>query len=187
MKKMLFAAVAAFVMAAPAVHAQQNAYVGLTLGTGKGEMTLNDGNTTVVSNERHVPFNGYVGYAFHPNFAVEGGITFFGEHNFNGSPTTAAFGVFHAAVKGSMNLSEKWLLTGKVGVARHGLTVDLHRASGNSDFVFKTTEPLLGVGTEYRFTDRLAATLELIDYGSSKEPEMRTQVRNLEVGIKYRF
>jgi hypothetical protein len=104
-----------------------------------------------------------------------------------GAQTTAAFGVFHAAIKASMNLSEKWLLTGKVGVARHGLTVDLHRTSGNSSFVFKTTEPLLGVGTEYRFTDRLAATLELNDYGSSNKPEMRMQVRNLEVGIKYRF
>jgi OOP family OmpA-OmpF porin len=187
MKKILFATLIAYVMAAPAVHAEQNAYVGLTLGAGKGEMTLNDGNTTVVSNERHVPINGYVGYAFHPNFAVEGGITFFGEHHFNGAQTTAAFGVFHAAIKASMNLSEKWLLTGKVGVARHGLTVDLHRASGNSSFVFKTTEPLLGVGTEYRFTDRLAATLELNDYGSSNKPEMRMQVRNLEVGIKYRF
>jgi OOP family OmpA-OmpF porin len=187
MKKIMFATLISCVMAAPVVHAERNVYAGLALGAGKGEMTLYDGTTTIVSDENHIPFNGYVGYAFHPNFAVEGGITFFGEHHFNGSQTTAAFGIFHAAIKASTNLSDKWLLTGKVGVARHGLTVDTHRNPGNSTFAINATTPLLGVGTEYRFTDRISATLELNDYGSSDKPGMNVQVRNVEAGIKYRF
>ena len=78
-------------------------------------------------------------------------------------------------------------LTGKVGVARHRLIVDVPTASGTASFKFSTTKPLIGVGTEYRFTDRFSGTLELIDYGTSREPEMQIRVRNLEAGIKYRF
>jgi OOP family OmpA-OmpF porin len=186
MKKILFATLIAAAMAAPAVHANQSAYVGLAFGAGKGELAISDGTMTLTSKNSSLPWNGYAGYAFHPNFAVEGGVTFFGEYKFD-APVTALFGVFHASVKGSMNLNEKWLLTGKVGLARHRLTVDVPHESGTDTFAFHTTRPLLGIGTEYRFTDRFSATLELNDYGTSKKPEMRIQVRNLEAGIKYRF
>jgi opacity protein-like surface antigen len=187
MKKILFATLIAAASAAPAAYADQSAYVGLSIAPGNGKLTISDGSASIDSNNSPVPLNGYVGYAFRPNFAVEGGITFFGEYTFN-APPTAAFGIFHAAVKGSMNLSEKWLLTGKVGVARHGLNVDVPDASGNVvTFVFHTTEPLFGVGTEYRFTDRFSATLELTDYGTSNKFPMKIHARNLEAGIKYRF
>jgi opacity protein-like surface antigen len=186
MKKILLASLIAAAAAAPAVHAQQAAYVGLAVGAGKGELKLSDGTTTLTSGDSPVPLNGYVGYAFHPNFAVEGGITFYGEYDFPGS-TTAIFGLFHASVKGSMNLNEKWLLTGKVGVARHGLNVDIPGPNGTAEFRFNETRPLVGVGLEYRFSDRFSGTLELTDYGTSKRPEMHIQVRNLEAGIKYRF
>lgn len=186
MKKILFAALITTAAAAPAVHADQGAYVGLAAGANNGKLMLNDGRTTLTSDNSPVPLNGYAGYAFHPNFAVEGGITYFGEYTFNG-PVTALFGVFHAAVKGSMNLNDKWLLTGKVGVARHGLSVDIPRDSGTETYNFHATRPLFGVGTEYRFTDHFSATLEVIDYGTSRKPEMNIKVRTLEAGIKYRF
>ena len=186
MKKILLATLIAAAMVTPAVHADQSVYVGLAAGAGKGELTISDGRMTLNSNNHPVPLNGYAGYAFHPNFAVEGGITFFGEYTFDAEPT-ALFGVFHASVKGSMNLSEKWLLTGKLGVARHRLIVDVPTVSGTNSFKFSTTKPLIGIGTEYRFTDRFSGTLELNDYGTSREPEMRLRVRNLEAGIKYRF
>lgn len=186
MNKIFLATLIAAATATPAVHADQSAYVGLAAGAGKSELTLSDGTTRLNSNNSPVPLNGYAGYAFHPNFAVEGGITFFGEYTFNAEPT-ALFGVYHASVKGSMNLSDRWLLTGKVGVARHRLIVDIPSASGTRSLKFSTTRPLIGVGAEYRFTDRFSGTLELNDYGTSREPEMQIHVRNLEVGIKYRF
>ncbi|WP_426102734.1 outer membrane beta-barrel protein [Massilia sp. TSP1-1-2] len=183
MKKILFATLVAAATAAPAVHADPSAYVGLAVGAGSGKVTIRDGLTSLDSNNNPLPLNGYVGYAFHPNFAVEGGITFFGEYTFNGEPT-ALFGIFHAAIKGSMNLNDKWLLTGKVGVARQRMVVDV---PGSTSFTFESTTPLLGVGTEYRFSERFSATLELNDYGTSNKREARMQVRNLEAGIKYRF
>lgn len=186
MKKILLASLIATVTAAPVAFAEQSAYVGLAVGAGNGDLTLKDASTTLNSNNNPVPLNGYAGYAFHPNFAVEGGITFFGEYTFDAEPT-ALFGVFHAAVKGSMNLNEKWLLTGKVGVARHRLLLDVPARAGTTTFKFSATRPLFGVGTEYRFTDRFSGTLDLIDYGTSREPGMHIAVRNLELGIKYRF
>ena len=186
MKKILFATLMAAAMAAPAVHANQSAYVGLAFGAGKGELAISDGTTTLTSKNSSLPWNGYAGYAFHPNFAVEGGVTFFGEYKFD-APVTVLFGVFHASVKGSMNLNDKWLLTGKVGVARHGLTVDVARQSGTDEFSYHTTRPMFGIGTEYRFTDRFSATLDFNDYGTSKKPEMKIHASNLEAGIKYRF
>ena len=110
MKKILLAALIAAAAATSVVHADQSAYVGLAASAGKGNLTLRDGTSTLNSNNSTVPLNGYAGYAFHPNFAVEGGITFFGEYTFDAQPT-ALFGLFHAAVKGSMNLNEKWLLS----------------------------------------------------------------------------
>lgn len=186
MNKILLATLIAAAMATPAVHADQNAYVGLAAGAGKGELTLRDGTNTLNSTNSPVPLNGYAGYAFHPNFAVEGGITFFGEYRFDADPT-ALFGVFHASIKGSMPLNDKWLITGKVGVARHGLTVDVPGTAGTTTYRFNTTKPLIGVGVEYRFTERFSGTLALNDYGTSRKPEMNIQVRNLEAGIKYRF
>jgi opacity protein-like surface antigen len=186
MKKILFATLIAAALAAPAVHADQSAYAGFALGVGKGELKSSDGTTTLTSNHSSVPFNAYGGYAFHPHFAVEGGVTFFGEYKFD-TPAKALFGVFHASVKGSMNLNDKWLLTGKVGVARHRLTVDVPRQSGTDEYAFHDTRPLFGIGTEYRFTDRFSATLDFNDYGTSKKPEMKIHASSLEAGIKYRF
>ncbi|WP_426212325.1 hypothetical protein [Massilia sp. TWP1-3-3] len=104
------------------------------------------------------------------------------------APPTAALGIFDGAHKCSMNLSEEWLLTGKVGVARHGLNVDRPDASGTAaTFASHTTKPLFGVGTEFRFTDRFSETLELTDYGASNKPKMKIHARNLEAGIQSRF
>ena len=186
MKKMLFATLIAAATAAPAVHADQSAYIGLAVGAGHADVTLNDGFTTFKNENSPLPLNGYAGYAFQPNFAVEGGILYFGEYRFS-QPPTATFGIFHLAIKGNMNLSDKWLLTGKVGVARHGLTIDVPRASGTDTYNFHTTRPMFGVGTEYRFTDHVSATLEFINYGSGNKREMQIQVRGVEAGIKYRF
>lgn len=186
MKKMLFVTLIAAALSAPAVHADQSVYAGLAVGAGNGELTLKDSTGTLVSKSSATPVNGYAGFAFNPNLAVEGGVTYSGRYTFNGAPT-ALFGIFHAAVKGSINLTDKWLLTGKVGVARHKLTVDVPDGSRTATFVFKSTSPLLGVGMEYRFTDRYSATLELNDYGSLSTPEAHLKSRNLEAGIKYRF
>lgn len=186
MKKTLFATLIAAAAAVPAAHANQSAYVGLAVAPNSGKLTLDDGRTTQTSENTPVPLNAYAGYAFHPNFAVEGGITFLGEYRFNG-PVTALLGLFHASIKGNMNLNDKWLLTGKVGVARHGLSVDVDRDSGTETYTLHATRPLFGVGTEYRFTERFSGTLELIDYGTSRKPEMNIKVRTLEAGIKYRF
>lgn len=185
MKKVLLMALlaAAFV---PAVHAAQGGYVGLTAGAGKADLTLSDATTSIKSTNSPVPLNGYAGYAFNETFAIEAGITYFGEYRFD-APPTALFGMFHAAVKGSMPLNEKWLLTGKVGVARHRVHVELPDGGNAYTFRFESTRPLLGIGMEYRFGERLSATLELIDYGTGDKPEARIKVRNLEAGIKYRF
>jgi hypothetical protein len=184
MKKMLFATLFAAATAAPAVYA--SAYIGLAVAPGNADVYLNDGFTTLKSENSPVPLNGYAGYAFHPNFAVEGGISYFGEFRFS-EPPTALFGIFHLAIKGTMNLNDKWLLTGKAGVARHGLTIDVPNASGTRSYNFHTTRPMFGVGTEYRFTDHVSATLEFVNYGTGNTPEMRIQARSFEAGIKYRF
>ena len=186
MNKFLFAALAAAATLPSAAFANQSAYLGLAVGAGKADLHLTDGTSSLSSNNNPVPLNGYIGYNFRPNIAVEAGITFFGEYTFNGAPT-ALFGVFHAAIKGTYPLNDKLLLTGKVGLARHGLSVDVPDGSRTTTYNFKTVRPLFAVGMEYRFTDRVSGTVALNDYGTSKRPEATMQVRNLEAGIQYRF
>ena len=186
MKKILFASLIAAAFAAPAAHAEGPAYAGFALGAGGGDFTLSDGFSTIKSTNSPVPFNAYVGYAFHPNFAVEGGLTYFGEYRFD-APPKATVGAFHLGIKGSLPLAQNWLLTGKIGVARHGVSVDVPAGAGTLEYNAHAVRPMFGVGMEYRFTDRFSATLDLNDYGTSKEPELQLAIRNLELGIKYRF
>jgi hypothetical protein len=186
MKKILFAMLAAFAVAAPAVHAEGN-YAGVALGAGSGDLTLTDDYGSIVSRNHPIPFNMYGGHAFNPNLAIEGGFTFFGEYRFSGAGApSAVFGVLYVAAKASMKMSDQWLLTGKVGIARHGLDVETHNGSQNK-FYYISTRPLFGIGTEYRFTDRVSATLELNDYGTMSNSQIHLQARALEAGFKYRF
>lgn len=182
MKKILFATLIAAILT-PVAHADQSAYVGLAIGNSSGTITLNNGTSTFFSTNSPAPVNGYVGYAFHPKFAVEGGITYYGAFEYD-APVEAVFGLFHAAVRGSMNLNNKWIVSGKVGLAMQ--RVDINPVNAAS-IRHEDTNPMLGAGMEYRFTDRFSATLDLVDYGRSKSQGMNMHVRTIEGGIKYRF
>jgi hypothetical protein len=183
MNKLLYSTLTlAVALAAPCAHAEDQFYIGAALGT-QGKLKLAT-NGVIEHNTNHPrAFRLSGGYQFNEHFALEAGYTGFGNFDF-ASGSEVDLSAFHIAAKGSIPLGESFTLFGKAGVARHDRDITGPTVGAGS---LVKTRAMLGIGVGYRITDRLSLTAEVLDYGTIKSPGTKLEMRQLEVGLNYRF
>ena len=163
------AVAAALIAASSASFAAQpgSFYAGADIGRTK--ITDVDGRDT--------SFGGFVGYNFHPNFAVELGHRrlFERDHRAFGIPGESRVDQTSLSLVGSLPVAERLSVYGRLGVAR---LQDRFSTSGytNRD---STTKALYGIGLSYAITPTIAARVEA--------QKISQQASNLSAGISFQF
>ena len=135
-----------------------NLYVGASIGQTHFNNTC-DGVVVISCDDKDTGYKGFVGWQFHPNFAVEGGYYHLGEATLNGVGVTAS-----AKVRGwelvGLAIFPVWQqlsLYGKVGAARSRVTGNSNLGISGSD---NSTDFTYGLGAQYAFTRNVAARVE---------------------------
>jgi hypothetical protein len=183
MNKLMYSTLTlAAVLTAPCAHAEDQFYVGAALGTqGNLNLATNGGIERNTNHPRAFRLSG--GYQFNEHVALEAGYIGFGNFEF-ASGAKVDLSALHVAAKGSIALGESFSLFGKAGLARHDRDIS-GPTPGPGSLV--RTRAMVGIGVGYRMTDRLSLTAELVDYGTIRSPGTKLTMRQLEVGLNYRF
>ena len=217
MSKRAFAVIGAVVLAALAapVAGQQPPVLGLYLGAGGGGAVLpfdeddflevpGATQSVVTSEEGSAAFKGFVGYRFHPNFAIEGSYVDFGKFEFQRNVTAPFGGTAKANIKSSgwgidalgiFPLPRQWSLFGKVG-AFYSTTKTRYTSTGavaftpgtnlnpeRSEWNFK-----LGFGGQYDFDRNFAVRAEIETYiGVGNDQTGEGEITMLSVSLLARF
>jgi hypothetical protein len=226
MSKRAFAVIGAVVLAAlaapvaaqkppaPPVATPPPPVLGLYLGAGGGGAVLpfdddflqvNGATQSVITTEEgSAAFKGFIGYRFHPNFAIEGYYADFGDFEFQRNVTAPFGGTATADIKvsgwgidalGIFPLPRQWSLFSKAG-AFYSTTKTTYSATGavgfapgtnlnpeRSEWNFK-----LGFGGQYDFHRNFAARAEIetyFDIGNSQTGE--GNITMLSVSLLARF
>lgn len=138
-------------VAAAPFSAPGSMYIGADIGSTK--LTgATDGNRT--------SYGGFVGYTLNPNFAVEAG--------FGRLYDWSAWGAHERANQASLSLlgsipvAANLSLYGRLGVNQISMRGEIPTTT-NSKYVFKddTTRALLGVGANYKLTEKVSARVEV--------------------------
>jgi OmpA-OmpF porin, OOP family len=170
------------ISAAPMAHADDPMYLGATIGQRTGLVLDTDGTRENGSNEpRSFSLRG--GYEFNEHIGIEAAYTHFGKHHF-ASGASVDMGALSLSAKGSVALSEKVSLFGKMGVARHTLKLGGTTADNGS---YSKARPLFGAGVAYRVTDHVGLTAEVVDYGTLRSGAGELKLRQFEAGINVKF
>ncbi len=158
MKKILMAAAVAATFIALPVAAQM--YVGAGLGSAKND-------------SREDSWKLYAGYQFNPTWGIEAGYTDLGKYR--GADVES----WSLAGTGTMPLSERWSLIGKLGAS-----ANRPEFAGSSDH----TDVLVGLGVGYSFTRNVGLRLEYEDLGKlSDAGGGSSRGKNLTLSMKYGF
>ncbi len=117
-------------------------YAGASLGTSQYPDTVNG----VTGNGSDISGKVYGGYQVNPNFAVELGVAKLGDVSSSSGQMNGRSEFLDAV--GTLPLSDKWSLLGRVGVAHVDLNTSLGNDSGNGLKV--------GMGVQYSLTSKVA-------------------------------
>jgi OOP family OmpA-OmpF porin len=180
-KNLLIALIAAASIAPVAAHAQ--AYLGATGGVAHQKATVEGAGEL---KDHDVSFKFFGGYQINKYFGVEAGYVLLNKlradeaTRFTIEPQTA-----YLAATGSYPLSDKFALTGKVGVAS---TSTRFSADGVASEKTRQTSPVLGLGVSYAITPTVLAVVEYENFGKVvKEEGGHLKADNLAVGIRVNF
>ena len=116
---------------------------------------------------------------FNQHLALETGYARFGGFKFSRG-REVDLDALYVAAKGSYAFGESFSVFGKLGVAYH--RNDVSNVGSASD-----VRALLGVGMEYRITDKLGVSFGVTDYGTTKTRLGRYKPRQAELGLNLRF
>jgi OOP family OmpA-OmpF porin len=116
------------------------------------------------------------GWQFNKNFAAELGYTNLGKYTGVGASAKAE--ALQASIVGSYELAPKVSVFGRLGVADTSLDVA-------GDQTYHKTSAVYGIGAQYQFTPKVAATLEFTQYDKFAGSE--SKLNNVAAGIKYSF
>jgi OOP family OmpA-OmpF porin len=161
-KKIAAAAALAFV-ASSAFAAPAAIYGGLDVGSTKAD-GQGDSKTS---------YGGFIGYGFHPNFAVELGYRELGKWDFAGADVKLK--QTHLSVIGSYPLNRQLDIYGRLGYNK----LSLDASSGNVTVGEDTTGALYGIGLNYSFAPNISARIE------AQKPS--SESTSVGVGIVFKF
>lgn len=162
MKKILATALLCAAIATPALAQKANHwYMALDAGTLQMKNTdyANPGSLTVSG-----------GYRFSPNFALEGGLTGYGDSTlvYNNGTTTAEQGDARFLAVGILPLSQSFELFGKAGIGFHTAKVTGTGAYSGTYNKETTANGIIGIGGQFNINQRFALRLQYESLGKSK-------------------
>ncbi|MGN6512555.1 MAG: porin family protein [Lysobacteraceae bacterium] len=124
------------------------------------------------------------GYAFNPNFAVEGFYSQLYDETDNGA--SAKVDGFGVGVVGKKNFGPEdtgFFVDGRVGVARNKAKLGVAGLGSDSD---SSTRPYYGVGAGYDFNRNFGLSLNY-DWNKVSAFDLDGKAKTLTVGAEYRF
>jgi OOP family OmpA-OmpF porin len=156
-------------LAAAPFSAPGGFYVGADAGSTKLTGAA-DGNRT--------SYGAFAGYTLNPNFAVEAG---FGRlYDWSGYGASERGNQASLSLLGSVPLAGNLSLYGRLGVNQISMRGEIPTTNGGK-YVFKddTTRALLGVGLNYKLTEKVSARVEV------QRPGL--DLTNYKAGVSYAF
>ena len=163
-----------------------NLYIGGSVGVSKFQTSC---DTVLVGacDDKDTGYKAFVGWQFHPNFAVEGGYYHMGEASGIGAAGTGSFKVRGWELVG-VAMFPVWRqlsLYGKAGASRSRVNLNTNVGVSQSDNTWDFT---YGLGGEWAFTRNVAARLEwqrYADVGSANTS--KDDVDYFNASLLYRF
>lgn len=163
-----------------------NLYIGGSIGQSKFQTAC---DTTLVGacDNKDTGYRAFVGWQFHPNFALEGGYFHMGEASGVGPAGVGSFKVRGWDLVGvaMFPVWQQLSLYGKAGMARSRVNLNTNAGFSQSDNTWDFT---YGLGGEWGFTRNLAARLEwqrYADVGSGNTT--KDDVDYFNAALLYRF
>lgn len=162
MKKIIATALLCAAVATPALAQKESHwYLALDAGTLKMQNSnyANPGSLTVSG-----------GYRFNRNFALEGGLTGYGDSTlvYNNGTTTAEQGDARFLAVGILPLSQSFDLFGKAGIGFHTAKVTGTGAYAGTYNKETTTNVIIGFGGQFNINSRFGLRLQYEALGKSK-------------------
>ena len=149
-KKNIFAASAlALALGALSFNAQAAEPTGWYAGAGVGQSMVDEW----FADDEDVGFQVYGGYQFNPYFGLELGYTDFGEVDVTGGPGELDADTFSLVAVGNLPFTERFSGYAKAGFHRWDAEADIPGIGRADD---DGTDPIYGLGLQYRFTDTVA-------------------------------
>lgn len=198
----------AALIAGPACAQDSGWYGGINIGQSKAKSDdsrtaggfLASGfiTTSLSSDNRDSGHKLFGGYQFNRHFALEGGYFDLGKFGF--SATTVPLGTLNGEMKvtglnfdavGLLPLTDKLSLFGRAGLTR-AKTEDNFAGTGqvrvfSSSTGKRDTNPKVGLGLQYAFTERLGLRIEGERYRINDALANRSNIDLASIGIVYRF
>ena len=166
---MKIAAAAALLVASSAGFAAEPGSFYAGADVGRTRITDVDGRDT--------SFGGFVGYNFHPNFAVELGQRRLFERDYRWGNEGANLPADQTSLSlvGSLPVAEGLSVYGRLGAAR----IQERFSTGGFTNKDSTTKALYGIGLSYAITPAIAARVEV--------QKISQQATNLSTGLSFQF
>ncbi|GAB3455298.1 hypothetical protein GCM10027321_07520 [Massilia terrae] len=128
-----------------------------------------DGNRT--------SYSAFAGYTLNPNFAVEAG---FGRlYDWSGYGASERGNQASLSLLGSVPVTSQLSIYGRLGVNQISMRGEVPTGNGMYSFKDDTTRALLGVGANYKLTEKVSARIEV------QRPGL--DLTNYKAGISYAF
>lgn len=148
--KMLSHAVFAVLLAAVASGAQAAENHGFYAGAGAGQSFVDEG----AYDDEDVAFSAFGGYQFNRYFGLEAGYADLGKLEPESTGTTLEAGSAYFTAVGTLPFTAKFSGYAKAGMQRWDLDEAVPGLTGTGDD--SGTDPVYGVGLQYRFNDNVA-------------------------------
>jgi OOP family OmpA-OmpF porin len=190
MKKMILAAVA---LCCATSAMAGDTYVGASVGRSKLSADLN--GFAVSQSSHDTAYKLFGGYQFTPNFGVEGGFADLGKLDVStsvaGSPFTgdAKARSLYVAATGTLPLTDKFSVSGKLGLAETRTTISAHWAGfGDASESRHRGSLLAGVGASYALNEKVSLVAEYENFGKvAKDDGDHLKAEMVSVGVRMKF
>jgi OOP family OmpA-OmpF porin len=190
MKQMILAA-AILCCTVPAMAG--DAYVGASVG--RSNQSAHLGGFLIDHAGHATAYKLFGGYQFTPNFGIEGGLADLGKLAVEGGTVEGArtWGdvrprSFYAAGTASLPLTDKFAVSGKLGVAATRLTQTISAAGWSSSESHGRASLLAGVGASYALNEKVSLVAEYENFGKvAKRTAEEVKAEMVSVGVRMKF
>lgn len=150
-KTPIFRSLAALMLCALAGSA--SAEDGFYIGGGAGQASVDESQY----DDEDTALSVFGGYQFNRHFAIEGGYADLGEIEPGEGAATLEADSFHVAAVGMLPVTDAFAFYGKAGLHRWDADTGLALLNGEDS----GTDPVYGIGAQYRFNERFALRVDL--------------------------
>jgi OOP family OmpA-OmpF porin len=181
MKKTLLIALLAAAAIAPAAQAETS-YLGASIGRSEQNPSIDGINTL-----KDTAFKVTAGYMFNQTFGIEAGYVDLGkaEEKLGAFTIGSHPRALYIAATGTIPLSDRFALTGKIGAANTRTTLT---STGDPEDKYKETSALIGIGATFAITPSMLAVVEYENFGKIvKDDGENLKANMLSLGLRFKF